>query len=104
MGELDLSALRIQVEDRFGQPAVLYLRGEIDVSNVDGLRRAIEQAARRSEQVVLDVADTTFIDGSVVSVLASANARLAGGLRVRRANPFVAKVFSLVELEHLLAG
>ena len=104
MGEPDPGSLRIRVEERFGQPAVLFLRGEIDVSNVDGLRRAIEQAAARADSIVLDVADTTFIDGSVVSVLASANARIAGGLRVRRANPFVAKVFSLVELEHLLTA
>ena len=83
---------------------VVYVRGEVDISNVRALEALLSEASRRTDSVVVDLADATFIDASVLSVLARANAWLAGGLRVRGASPFISRVFALVEMEHLLTG
>jgi len=55
--------------DEQGAP-VIELRGEIDMSNVDSLRTAIEPAvARTPERVVFDLGTLEFMDSSGIALL-----------------------------------
>lgn len=85
-----------------GPVPVVFLRGEVDFSNVVELQRLLHRVSANSRRVVVDMADTTFIDGSVLRVLAQIDARLDGGLKVRGANRFVTRVLTIVEMQHLL--
>jgi anti-anti-sigma factor len=87
---------------RAGRPTVIYLRGEVDVAQAAALRRLLDDALRDQPTVVVDMEDTTFIDGSVIGALAQANARTEAGVRVRGAKGIVARVFHLIGMEHLL--
>ena len=92
----------VTADVRPGATPVVVLGRKVDASNVLDLRQVLGEVCATSTSVVLDMADTTFIDGSVLSVLAQANARLPQGLRVRGARGLVARAFHLVDLEHLL--
>jgi anti-anti-sigma factor len=81
---------------------VVFLRGEVDMCNVGGLRDILARESTCHRSGVVDMIDTTFIDASVLSVLAQAQGRFCEGLRVRNANPSIARVFGLVEMQHLL--
>lgn len=94
---------RVQAEERPGIPAVVYLRGELDLGNARQLRDLLLGAAEDDDHLVVDMADTTFIDASVLAVLAETNAVLPGGLIVRGATGIVARAFGLVDMDHLLA-
>jgi len=49
---------------------VLTLRGELDISSVDILRRSVDAVlARRPDAVDFEVADLTFLDSSGIAVL-----------------------------------
>ena len=89
-------------EFRPGRPPVVYLRGELDVSDAGQLRRTLLAICAPHTSVVVSMADVTFVDGAVVGVLAQANSRFSDGLVVRGAPAMVARVFKIVELDHLL--
>jgi anti-anti-sigma factor len=91
------------IEESQREPSVLVLRGEFDVTSAHRLRESLESRVNRDLEVILDLADTTFLDAAVLGVLASANGRFPGGLSVRQANPFVVRVLSLVDMDHLLS-
>jgi anti-anti-sigma factor len=93
----------IRVEMPAGGAPILSLRGEVDLASVDAFRTQLDALAERSSSVVVDMADTTFIDGSVLGVLAGAGARFPDGVVVKGATGMVAKVFRLANMEHLLA-
>lgn len=101
--DLPSAAAGAGAEDGASRPGLIFLRGEIDIANVADLRRLLDGAARRHRCLTLDLADTTFVDGAVIAALASAQARFPEGLRVRGASAFVAKVFSVMEMDHLLS-
>lgn len=87
-----------------GPGPIVFLRGEVDVSDVDELELLLRQVTTTGRTVVVDMADTTFVDAAVLGALVGAHARLGGRLKVRAANPFVSKIFRMVSLGHLLAG
>lgn len=93
---------RVQADERPGAPAVVFLRGELDLGSTRRLRELLLSAVRDHDGLVVDMADATFIDGSVLGVLAETSTLLAGGLRVRGATGIVARVFRLVDMDHLL--
>ncbi len=96
---------RCQGGQRFGLPAVVFLRGELDLAVRRRLREILlgSTGAGGSAPLVVDLGDATFVDSSVLAVLAEADARLAGGLRVRGASGAVARTFGLAGMDHLLA-
>jgi anti-sigma B factor antagonist len=60
-----------------GDPSVLQVDGEIDLSTADQLRTALEEALSTDPNVVIDMAGVTFFDASglraILQVAASAN-------------------------------
>ena len=102
--DLSFAAEDVGAEGDTGQWGLIFLRGEIDIANVAELCRLLDDAARSHRGLTLDLADTTFVDGAVIAALASARARFPEGLQVRHASAFVAKVFSVMEMAHLLGG
>lgn len=98
--ELDIIAVR-----RGGRP-VLWLRGALDVSSGDQLRRAIDTALERNPPVlVLDVSGLEFTDCAGLSVLIWAHRRLAGRghqLAITGATPMVRRLLHLTGLDSYL--
>lgn len=85
--------------------AVVAVVGEIDMATVGLFRRAIEDACTSSRHVVIDLADTTFIDSSGLAVVMRAHGQLgreAGGVVVRAAPP-ISRTFEVSGLGHLIA-
>lgn len=87
---------------RHGRSPVVYLRGEVDLFNVGHLRRTLLDTSTGHSSVVVDMADVTFIDGSVLGLLAHTTTRFPEGLMVRGARGMVARAFKIGGLEHLL--
>jgi anti-anti-sigma factor len=62
-----------------GDPPVLQVDGEIDISTADQLRAALEQAVSANPNVVVDMAGVTFFDAAglraVLQVAASQNGK-----------------------------
>lgn len=91
------------VEVQFARAPVIFLRGEVDLSNVAVLDELLLDLSKTDSSVIIDMADTTFIDGSVLRALALAIPRFPNGLVVRSAPEAVAKVFRMVEMDYLLS-
>ena len=78
-----------------GSALVLSLTGELDLYDAPALREALQAAVARSpERLVLDLAEVTFVDSTVLGSFVEARAQLgdgrafalaAPGLEVRRA-------------------
>lgn len=85
-----------------GDPPVLKVDGEIDVSTVEQLRRALEDARSSDPRFVVDLAGVTFFDATGVRVLlqAAATRNGAGPLVLLNAS-HVAQVLEWVGLSGL---
>ena len=77
-----------------GDVLVLSLAGELDLADAPALREALRGAVERSpRRLVVDLAEVTFVDSTVLGALVEARARIGGeafalaapGLEVRRA-------------------
>ena len=81
--------------DRRGEAVVVSLAGELDLYNAEEVRRALlDTLADRTELLVVDLAEVTFIDSTALGVLIEARSRMtdrsgfrlaAPGIEVRRA-------------------
>ena len=83
---------------------LITLLGEHDISTSDEVRRALA-GARGAELVVVDLADCTFMDSTVLGVLASAqrHVRDAGGRVVAvNASGIVARALEITGVGQLL--
>jgi anti-anti-sigma factor len=70
----------LKTEFKQGDPPVLLVTGELDLSTADELRVALEQAVSTDPTVVVDMAGVTFIDVSgLQAVLAVAACRNGAG-------------------------
>jgi anti-anti-sigma factor len=71
-----------------GDPPVLQVIGEIDLSTVDHFRTALDEALRGDPRVVVDLAGVTFIDavGAQAVLEAAARRNGAGPLRLQHAS------------------
>lgn len=66
---------------RYGASAtIVRVRGEVDLSSSELLRRCITRAFGRSRGIIVDLGSVTYLDGSGFRVLNGA-ARAAGGAR-----------------------
>ena len=86
--------------------AVVAVVGEIDMATVGLFRQAIDDACTCSQQVVIDLADTTFIDSSGLAVVMRAHGELGrgpGGVVVRAAGAPITRTFEVSGLGHLIA-
>jgi len=77
-----------------GDVLVLSLAGELDLADAPALRDALRGAVERSpRRLVVDLAEVTFVDSTVLGALVEARSRIGGeafalaapGLEVRRA-------------------
>jgi anti-sigma B factor antagonist len=92
---------------RFAQPDAvrIVVVGELDLSTVDRLDRALRRARFEAEPVVLDLRELQFIDSSGAHLLLRAAARIreAGGrLTVVRGPAAVDRLFALAGLDRRL--
>lgn len=85
------------------EPPGLRLAGEIDLSNRDGLQRALARFAGCRHDVHLDVADLAFIDVAGAALLADAARGLAAGSRLILHSPgySVRRLFGTLRLDEI---
>ena len=105
MEELDASEGRsgaVDISfDEAGVPTIK-LSGEIDMSNVDSLRRLIEPVvARAPERVIFDLASLTFMDSSGIALLLQVSAK-TGTVRVREPSALVRRMIDATGLSDVL--
>jgi anti-anti-sigma factor len=87
--------------DGAGVPTIK-LSGEIDMSNVDSLRRLIEPVvARAPEHVVFDLASLTFMDSSGIALLLQVSAK-TGTVRLRGPSELVRRMIDATGLTDVL--
>lgn len=84
---------------------VVWMCGEIDVSNVERLRATIDAAVVPGQRLVLDMGATTFMGACGVQLLAETFRRLGrdrAAVVVRRPSPPVRKILRLTAVERLV--
>ena len=69
-----------------GEPSVLVLAGEIDMSSAGRLSAALDEASSTDPMVVVDLAGVTFIDACGLHALIAAAESLDGSARLRLTN------------------
>jgi anti-sigma B factor antagonist len=82
------------------------LAGELDHCGIDGLRAVLDQALFEPGDIVIDVADLSFIDSSALTELLRYQLLVASQqrtLRLVRLSDSVAIVLDLLDLGYLLA-
>ena len=84
-----------------GEPVVVRMAGEFDMANAESLRAQL-RGIDGTRAVVLDLAETSYIDSTVLGVLAEMYRR---GTRfsVKDAQPMVAKVLRISGIAKLVA-
>jgi anti-anti-sigma factor len=104
MAELDPSARAeavVNVRDENGTP-VIWLSGELDITNIGLVRTAIDTVFdSHPDRVVLDVSGVTFTDSSGIALLALMT-RKAREVQVRSPTPIVRRLIELTGLDQIL--
>ena len=81
---------------------IIRLSGEIDMSNVDALRRTIEPVvARAPDRVIFDLSALSFMDSSGIALLLQVSAK-SESVRVRRPSPLVQRMIEATGLTDIL--
>jgi anti-sigma B factor antagonist len=94
----------LQIEFVPGSPSVLRLDGEIDLATEDQLRNALFEALSVDANVVIDMAEVTFIDASGIRVVLEAAQSLDGAKPLVLVNaPRAEWLLEVVGLEDLSA-
>lgn len=75
--------------------------GELDVSNVEALGRALDRV-RDCREVVIDLADVTFMDSAALGMFITAQQDLGGALRIVNAPRGARRVFEVTGVTELL--
>ena len=102
------ATLRVSAEAAEGRPPVLELEGEFDLDNVPEIDRFLRRTLGplyHQEHLVVDLADTTFIDSSFVAFLVRlAAAQRAKGRELLLVRPRgqVRRVFGIVGLPNMV--
>ncbi len=87
--------------DADGVPTIR-LSGEIDMSNVETLRRTIEPVvARASDKVIFDLGELSFMDSSGIALLLQVSAK-SRTVRVLRPSPLVKRMIDATGLSDIL--
>jgi len=78
---------------------ILHVFGEADLTSVDGLRTAIDQAAAGGLHVIVDLAPCSYIDSTILNMLVRANEAYSGRFQiVVPADGIVRRVFTITSL------
>jgi anti-anti-sigma factor len=81
---------------------IIRLSGEIDMSNVDALRRTIEPVvARAPDRVIFDLSTLSFMDSSGIALLLQVSAK-SKSVRVRKPSPLVQRMIDATGLTEIL--
>jgi anti-anti-sigma factor len=103
---MDASTYLAIIAEHHRQRSVVRLQGELDVSNRDCLRQAINSALERHPAtLVVDLSGLNFTDCAGLSVLIWTHKRLAGRghqLVITGANPIVRRLVNLADLDTYL--
>jgi anti-sigma B factor antagonist len=87
--------------DATGVP-IIKLTGEIDLSNADSVRAAIESAvANAPERIVFDLSDLDFLDSSGIALLLYVAAK-TGSVQIRNPSDIVRRIIEVTGLSGLL--
>ena len=90
---------------REGRDTVVRPHGEMDVRMVPGLRRALDEALKaQAGDLVVDLADVTFVDSSGLGALLGCYRRLPAGRRMvlRAPRPHVRSLLQLAGVPSLM--
>jgi len=104
MEELDATGSTGSADITFDDQGVPTIRfsGEIDMSNVESLRRVVEPAvARAPEHVVFDLGSLTFMDSSGIALLLQVSAK-SPTVRVRNPSALVRRMIEATGLTDVL--
>ncbi len=81
--------------------AVVTIRGELDIANVDGLERAVEPVLTRSiDRLVVDVGQLQFADSSAIAVWVRWSTLVA--IELRDPSPLLRQVITSMGLDERL--
>jgi anti-sigma B factor antagonist len=94
---MDAGALSIDVVPN-GSAVTLVLRGEIDLSSTESLRRCVEAGGDGWETVTLDMRGVTFMDASGISELVDARRGLLARHRKLELRNVTGEVRRVLEL------
>lgn len=103
-GDPELRHARASVAELPGADGevILAVRGEVDLSSVDGLRAEVERAIRHSPRaLVFDLTDLDFMDSSGIAVLLTA-AEQIGAVELRNPSEIIRRVIVLSGLTDVL--
>jgi anti-sigma B factor antagonist len=88
--------------------ATVVVRGEVDLENVTDLRSTLDEVvATTNGDIVIDLAEVSYLDSSGLHELLSARDHLAALDRrfiVRRPSPIVLRLFEICDVSELFAG
>ena len=104
MDELDASGTSGSADVTFDGDGVptIRLSGEIDMSNVDALRRTIEPiVARAPDLVIFDLSTLSFMDSSGIALLLQVTAQ-SKTVRVRQPSQLVQRMIEATGLTDIL--
>jgi anti-sigma B factor antagonist len=91
--------------DRQDNAVIVRVEGELDLATAPTVWVALERALAAGDQLVLDLADVTFIDSSGLSVLIRAYQVLgpSGTFTVRSPNTQARRLFELAGVDSLIS-
>ena len=102
MPDLEPSHVSIRTE---GDVVVIVPVGDFDLSNLASLRDALVDATSMPRSVVLDLAETTFVDSTVLGAITGAYRkadRVGGCLRIARPRPNIRRILQLMALDTII--
>ena len=80
---------------------IVVVRGEVDIATADAVRAELNTAFERSDNVVLDLREVTFMDTQGLSVVIEAQQACAAGdtqFAITRAPDHVHRLFEMIGL------
>jgi anti-anti-sigma factor len=90
-----------QVADAAGDP-VIVLNGELDISNADAFREAVERVVEEKPgRLVFDLSQLSFMDSSGIAVMVYA-ATNVGAIELRHASTIIRRVVEATGLSEIL--
>jgi anti-anti-sigma factor len=85
-----------------GGEAIVSPRGELDLSNRDAFGAVLERVRNEAPRVlVIDLAETDFLDASVISIVTHEQAQRDGRLVLRGAHGIVERLLRVVKIAPL---
>jgi anti-sigma B factor antagonist len=90
---------------REGSTSVVFVSGEIDISNCDQVFAVIEPELGSDTSVLVDLSELTYMDSACLNVLLRAHRRQSeegGTLAIRRPSLVAVRLLTVTGLEHLI--